>query len=216
MKNIIFIAPPAAGKGTISDMLKNKYKYEHISTGDLLRNIDKNSDLGKQVDDLISKGQFVPDNIVMKLLSNRLTEIGKNKSFILDGCPRNMQQVNLLVDVFDKLRIDKYVVIYLEIDYVKAMERTLGRLLCPNCKKGYNEFNDELKPKVNGICDICGTSLIKRSDDTEETFKVRYETYLKETKPVVDYFKVINKLKVIEADDEPQNIIRQIERIIEV
>ena len=215
MKNIIFIAPPAAGKGTLSEIIKDKYKYEHISTGDLLRDIDKTTELGKQVNDLISKGQFVSDEIVMKLLSNKLTEIGKNKSFILDGCPRNMNQVNLMVNIFDKLRIDKYVVIYLNIDYVKAMERTLGRLLCPKCKKGYNEFNEGLRPKVKGICDICGTSLIKRSDDTEETFKLRYNTYLKETKPVVDYFKVINKLKEIDADDELDNIMLKIERIIE-
>lgn len=215
MKNIIFIAPPAAGKGTLSEMLKDKYKYEHISTGDLLRDLDKTSELGKQVDNLITNGQFVPDDIVMKLLNKRLTEIGKNKCFILDGCPRNMNQVNLLINVFDKLRIDKYVVIYLNIDYVKAMERTLGRLMCPKCKKGYNEFNEDLKPKVKGICDICGTSLVKRSDDTEETFKLRYDTYLKETKPVVDYFKVINKLKEIDADDDVNNIMFKIERIIE-
>jgi adenylate kinase len=216
MKNIIFIAPPAAGKGTISDILTEKYNYIHLSTGDLLRDVVKgNSELGKQIALLINNGQFVSDDIVMQLIDNRLSTIKNNERFILDGCPRNIKQIDLMIKTFNRLNINKYVVIYLNIDYDKAMKRTLGRLLCPNCKKGYNEFNDELKPKVKNVCDICGSTLIKRSDDTEATFKIRYDTYLKETKPVVDYFKAINKLEIIEADDKPQNIIKKIERIIE-
>src|SRR5574344_792773 len=171
MKNIIFIAPPAAGKGTISEKLNEKYNYLHISTGDLLRSIvqEKNA-LGEQIASLISKGEFVPNDIVMQLLENRLRTINTNEQFILDGCPRNIKQVDEVMQIFNKLNITNYTVIYLDIDYDKAMKRTLGRLLCPNCKKGYNEFDNKLKPKVNNICDVCGASLIKRSDDTEATF----------------------------------------------
>lgn len=215
MKNIIFIAPPASGKGTLSDMLKDKYNYAHISTGDLLREAkDNNSSLGGKISEIMNSGALVPDDIVLELLRNRMMELKNDDLFILDGYPRNINQIQPLIDIFKELNVNNYVVIYLDVDFDKAMKRTLGRLTCPKCHKGYNEFFEDLKPKVNNICDSCGTSLIKRSDDNEATFKIRYDTYINETKQVVDYFKDIHKLEVIDASLSPQVILSNVERII--
>lgn len=214
MKDIIFIAPPAAGKGTISKILVDKYQYIHISTGDLLRDAQKeNTELGKQVAALIDAGKFAPDDIVLELLKNKLNSL-TNAAFILDGCPRNITQVEPVLALFKAKNIQDYIVIYLDINYDIALKRILGRLVCPKCGKGYNLDNAKLKPKVNGICDNCQTKLIRRNDDNAETFKTRYDTYLKVTSPLIDYFKKINKLYVIDANDSAENIVKQIERII--
>src|SRR5574344_111107 len=215
MKNIIFIAPPAAGKGTFSDMLAKKYGYEHISTGDLLRDAkNKNDALGQEISQLMSSGKLVPDKIVLELLENYIKKIDPSKRFILDGVPRNVSQIAPVLNIFKEMGIDDYVVIFLDVDYEKAMKRTLGRLTCPKCKRGYNEFSEEFKPKEDNLCDDCQTELVRRNDDTAETFKIRYDTYMSETAPIVDYFKKIGKLELITVLDKAVDNLPQIERII--
>ena len=215
MKNIIFVAPPAAGKGTCSELLTKNFGYNHISTGDLLREARiKGDDLGKKVAELMDSGQLVSDDIVLELLQNKLNTMDKNQAFILDGYPRNILQANTLDDIFDKLSIKDYAVIYLRIDFDKALSRTLGRLICPKCKVGYNKDSASLKPKVDGICDNCGEALITRSDDNEETFKVRFDNYMNETEPVIKYYQEKNKLTIIDATQNVGAIIKEIERVI--
>ena len=212
MRNIIFIAAPAAGKGTLSDMLQDKYGYEHISTGDLLRNEkNKATPLGQEIARLMDSGSLVPDEIVLKLLDDYIKEMNTTKSFILDGVPRNESQIKPVLDIMG----DKdYVVIFLDIDYEKAMNRTLGRISCPKCKKVYNKFSQEFKPKVEGICDNCGEELVSRSDDNPDTYRVRYDTYMNETKAIIDYFNSINKLESIKVSDDINDDLNRIERII--
>ena len=215
MKNIIFVAPPAAGKGTCSDIIKNKYNYKHISTGDLLREARiKGDDLGQEVAKLMDSGALVGDDIVLELLQRELNHMDKSQKFILDGYPRNILQAQTLDTIFNDLQIDDYVVIYLEIDFEKALNRTLGRLLCPNCKAGYNKYSTELKPKVDNICDKCGSDLITRSDDTEETFKIRFDNYMNETNPVIKYYQDKDKLVVVDATQSVETITSDIERVI--
>ena len=213
MKNIIFIAPPAAGKGTYSEILEQKYNYEHVSTGDLLRNEkSKGTELGIKVAKLMESGALVPDDIVLDLLNNRIEELGESKKIILDGVPRNMNQVKPVLDILDKL--GEYVVIYLDVSFEEAMKRTIGRLTCPKCKKGYNKLIDDYKPNVENNCDYCGSKLVSRSDDNEETFKVRFDNYLNETSPLIEYFKGVNNLEVINANLKVEDNISQIERVI--
>lgn len=212
MKNIIFIAPPSAGKGTYSDILSNNYGYEHISTGELLRKeVEKNTELGNKISTIMSSGTLISDDLVLEILENRIKEVG-NKCIILDGVPRNINQVEPVLRMFNTYTTNDYVVIYLDVTFDKAMKRTLGRVSCPKCKKGYNSLIDEFKPKVDNICDECGSTLISRADDNEETFKVRFNTYMNETKPLLDYFKDINKLVTIDANGLPD--VSQIERVI--
>lgn len=213
--NIIFIAPPAAGKGTLSDKLVSKYDYKHLSTGDLLRaEIKKKSDLGKRIDKIISKGELVSDEIITELLKNELQKIKKEK-FILDGYPRNITQAKTLSKLFAELEISEYVAIYLDIKEELAMKRALGRIICSKCGASYNTYFENFMPRKEGICDKCGSELQHRVDDTEETFKKRFITYIEVTSPVLDYYKEMNKLQIIDANYESDDVFKVVEQILD-
>lgn len=211
MKNIIFIAPPAAGKGTQSELLISKYGYEHISTGDLLRNeIKSGSDLGKELDRMMKSGSLISDEIVNKLLINALSNI--TKPFILDGYPRTISQALKLDEILASLNKSVDVVVYLDVEEELAMKRATGRLSCKSCNRIYHKYFS--KPRVEGICDDCGSSLISRADDTPDTFKVRYDTYMSNTKPLLDFYSNKNILVKIDANKEADETFSEIEKVI--
>lgn len=210
MKNIIFIAPPAAGKGTQSNLLKDKYGYVHISTGDMLREIvSSDSELGKVVKNIIDKGNLVSDDLIFKLLKSKLISI-KGKPFILDGFPRTLNQA-LFLD--NDLKIDNYIVIYLDLSKEDAIKRIDGRLTC-SCGKSYNLNDINLKPKIIDICDNCGNVLVKRNDDNLEAFKIRFDVFLKNNKPLIDYYKNKNKLKVVNVNKDVNEIFNEISKVV--
>lgn len=212
--NIIFIAPPAAGKGTQSSLLEEKYGYKHISTGDLLRNeINKKTDFGTRIENIISKGELVSDEIITELLKNELENI-KHQKFILDGYPRNICQAEILDKLFSELNIENYGTIYLSLDSDIAMKRALGRVVCNKCGASYNKYFQNLMPKENGICDKCHSELVVRTDDNEETFKTRFDTFLKATNPVLDFYKEKNKLSIVDANQNTEEIFKNIEEIL--
>ena len=209
MKNIIFIAPPAAGKGTQSQMLKEKYGYVHISTGDLLRaEIASGSELGCEVKNIIDKGNLVSDELMIDIIKSKLTEI-EGKPFILDGFPRTLNQAESLDGILD----DNYETIYLELSREDAVKRIEGRLTC-SCGKSYNMNDEALKPKVAGICDICGKELVKRDDDNAQAFIVRYDNFLNNTKVLIDYYKNKNKLHIVDVNRNINDIFEDISRIV--
>lgn len=216
MTNFVFIAPPAAGKGTQSKFLVEKYDYIHISTGDLLREeINNKTTLGMQINDVISEGKLVDDELVLKLLKNKLENVLKlDRPFIIDGFPRTSNQAVMLDDCLNNLNIDNYKVIYMDLSYDEAVKRVLGRIICPNCGKSFNDQIPSLMPKVEGICDVCQNSLEKRSDDTKETFKARYDTYILNTKPIIDYYNENNRLINIDASKDAENIFKDIETYV--
>lgn len=216
MKNFVFIAPPAAGKGTQSKLLVDKYDYIHISTGDLLREeVGKNTALGIQINEIISSGKLVDDNLVLRLLKSKLIfALDSKKPFIIDGFPRTLNQADMLNSCFNELGVDNYKVIYMDLSYEEAKNRVLGRLICPTCGKSYNELVSSLMPKESGICDKCGTKLDKRSDDTEETFKERFDTYVINTKPILDYYIGINRLINVNASKNAEDIFKDIETYV--
>ena len=210
MKNIIFIAPPAAGKGTQSNLLKDKYGYVHISTGDMLREIvSSDSELGKVVKNIIDKGNLVSDDLIFKLLKSKLNSI-KGKPFILDGFPRTLNQA-LFLD--NDLKIDNYIVIYLDLSKEDAIKRIDGRLTC-SCGKSYNLNDINLKPKIIDKCDNCGNVLVKRNDDNLEAFKIRFDVFLKNNKPLIDYYKNKNKLKVVNVNKGVNEIFNEILKVV--
>lgn len=210
MKNLILIAPPAAGKGTISSELLKKYHYKHISTGDILRNASKENE---EVKKLLEDGKLIPDSIILPLFKKELINISKD-SFILDGIPRTVEQAEYLKKVFEELNVDNYVVINIDISYDTLEKRVIGRRVCETCKNTYNVYFNECAPKEENVCDVCGGRLITRSDDTKETFKVRYETYLNETAPLISYYKNENKLYVVNASVGKDNILKEVEDIL--
>lgn len=214
MKNIIFIAPPSAGKGTISDFFVKHYGYKHLSTGDLLRSeVALGSDLGREIDALISKGDLVSDELIIRLVSHKLEEL-KDRPFILDGFPRTLLQAEELEAMLKNINVTNNVVIYLDVPLEVAINRTLGRVVCPKCKRSYNIHNPKLSPQKNNICDDCKVELERRSDDTEETFKKRYETFLTSTSPIIHYYQDKGVLVKIDATDELEQIYEDIASLI--
>ena len=202
MKNIILIAAPAAGKGTLSTMLVDKYNYAHISTGDLLRDAShEETEMGKKIASILEKGELVTDDIVFSLLEKRLMEDDTKNGYILDGFPRTLEQAKKYQDTITKLNKDLGIVIVLDTDYEILKNRIVGRVVCPKCGRVYNTLTGVNTPKVDNICDKCGGCLIKRSDDNEESFKTRYETYLEKTKPLIDYYKSIGNLHFVNSTD---------------
>ncbi len=212
--NLIFIAPPSAGKGTISFKLVENNGYQHLSTGDLLREeIKSGTDLGNDIKHLMDDGELVSDSIINELVKHKLESLHGSK-FILDGFPRNVEQAAVLNDIFTSLNIDNYIVIYLGVDFDTLLDRVTGRKVCLNCKKIYNIHSDEFKPKVDNVCDDCGTELITRDDDTVETFTKRYNTYLKSTEPVLEYYKNKDKLVIIEVEKSSHEAYEKVLEIL--
>ena len=209
MKNIIFIAPPAAGKGTQSTMLKENYGYNHLSTGDMLREVvSSGTDFGLQVKNIIDRGELVSDELIISLINDKLAKID-GKPFILDGFPRTLNQAKSLDNMLD----DDYVVIYLDLGEEEATNRIVNRLTC-KCGKSYNLNVANLKPKVDGICDVCGSELIKRNDDNLESFKIRYNSFLENTKPLIEYYDNKNKLRKIDVNRNVEDIFKDIVDVI--
>lgn len=200
MKNIIFLAPPAAGKGTLSEMLVEKYGYGHISTGDLLREeVKAGTELGKEAEGLMKEGKFVPDDLIIKLIANRITKPDCENGYILDGFPRTKVQAEKYDELLKELGKDLGVVIFIDIDKQMAIERACSRITCPKCGRIYNKYSTEMKPKQEGICDDCKVELTQRADDNEETFIKRFDEYMEKTMPLYDFYKNKGVLKTIKA-----------------
>lgn len=215
MKNIIFLAPLAAGKGTVSDYLVDNYNYEHISTGELFREIIKTgSDLGQEIDRIIMSGALVSDELTIKIFKEKLESLDKSKPFVLDGFPRNLNQAKMLNELLASTNITNNVVVFLNIDYDLGLKRTLGRVVCPNCKRSYNIYFEETKPLKDNICDNCEIELERRHEDTEETFKKRFNTYINETKDVITFYKDNGLLKEVDASRNIQDVIEDVLSII--
>lgn len=207
MKNVLFIAPPAGGKGTQSELLVNNYGYEHISTGDLLRDIDETSELGKRIREIQASGKLVDDETVFELLEEKLSSI-KGKHFLLDGCVRNVKQAQMIEELLKKLGTSLDVVIELDVPYDVLLKRAIGRISCPKCKATFNKFFKQ--PSKEGICDHCGGTLISRNDDNEETFKVRYDTYMENATPLIDFYSKLGKLVKVDGINETAETISRV------
>ena len=216
MKNIIFIAPPAAGKGTQAKLVSTEYNIPHISTGDLLREeINQGSEIGKSIKKDIESGNLVSDEVITTLLKNRITKSDCSNGYILDGYPRNLLQAKIYDDLLKELGIDNPVVFFFDIDRETALKRTVSRIVCPNCGSSFNLMIEELKPKKENICDRCNSKLQTRTDDTEEVFIHRFDTYLKSTKDLIEYYKnkgLLHKIDVSNKDVE--TIFEEVKEIL--
>lgn len=211
MRSIILIAPPAAGKGTQSELISLKYGFTHISTGELLREVAlTNDDLKQQ----LSTGYLISDSVIFDLLENRLKNEDCKKGFILDGFPRTVNQAKKYESIMNEIGVSSNVVIFLDIDKNEAFKRIEGRVTCPKCKRVYNELLEDVKPKVLGICDKCGVELIKRSDDNFSTFSKRYDVYYENTAPLIDYYGEKGILHKIDCGIGKDSVFEVIQKII--
>lgn len=214
-KQMIFLGPPACGKGTQTNKLAEFLGLPHVDTGSLLRAEIKNETAnGKIAKSYIDKGNLVPVELVASIIADRLAEDDCKHGYILDGYPRSVEQADML----EKINADingsdesDFRAIYFDLDQNVLISRIVNRRSCPKCGEIYNI---KFKPtKVEGICDKCGTELTQRKDDNEETAKARFETYFRETAPLIDYYKNKGVLKTINAEDSIDEVW---ERLLEV
>ena len=217
MKNIIFIAPPAAGKGTYAKLISEKYNIPHISTGDLLREeASKPTELGLKIKNIMESGALVSTDVITDLLKNRLVESDCNNGYILDGYPRSIEQALAYESLLDSINKELGVVIFLDISRDLAMKRALSRVVCSNCGNSYNLIVEELKPKKENICDKCDFELKVRNDDNEKTFINRFNTYVEKTQSLIDYYKNKGVLEVVRVEEQMTalEIFSNIEEIV--
>lgn len=215
MKNIILIAVQGAGKGTAADKLKEKYGYVHISTGDILRERSKVDDeLGREIKNLIDNGIFVSDDIIFKAIEDKITQPECQNGYILDGFPRNIDQAKGYDEILNRLNKDLGIVINLTIPNEMLKERIIGRRVCKDCGAIYNIYNEDVKPKQEGICDLCGGELYQRKDDNEESMNTRIKTYFEVTQPIIEYYEQKGVLKVVDSSQDSETTFKEIEKIL--
>ena len=211
----MFIAPPAAGKGTQAEKIIEKYHIPHISTGDILREISKeDSEIGNYVFETLASGKLVKDEITYQLIEERLKKEDCKNGFIIDGFPRNLDQAIEYDNILKRLgyQIGKVIVINVEEKILE--KRITGRRICENCHAVYNINEEENAPQIESICDICGGKLYQRSDDNIEAFKTRYQMYLEKTIPIIEHYKKQNVLYEVNGNDNVENIAKEIDKII--
>lgn len=197
MKNVILIAPPAAGKGTLSNQLSVNDGYVALSTGDMLRDLAKTDE---KLAEAMKTGMLIDDETVFRALEKKLDDLG-DTPYILDGFPRTVNQAVMYDELLAKKNKDLGVVLYLNADKEVLITRVTSRLVCPKCKKSYSTITKELLPKDGNLCTECNVELIQRADDKRETFEQRYDEYLEKTSPLINYYEEKNKLFRIDAID---------------
>ena len=212
--NLILIAPPAAGKGTLASMLTSKYGLVSISAGELLRGVDPTTELGKQIREFQSRRELVSDTITNQLMKERLMKDDVKNGFILDGYPRHMPQVDAVEKMLDELNLKIDYAVLLNVDYETALKRTLGREICPKCKKTYNRLTGVNPPLKEGICNDCGVELTTRNDDNEETFKKGFSIYTENCTPVIEYYRNKGILIELNANGSADDTMNEFENII--
>ncbi len=186
-KNLVFLGPPGAGKGTISEALLGVEDITHISTGDIFRaEIKAQSELGKMAKDYIDKGQLVPDEVVAGMVGSRLAQDDCDKGFILDGFPRTLPQAEMLSIELEKCKRTLDCVVYFAAADEVLLERLTARILCKQCGKVYNKLF--MPPKNADICDDCKGEIYQRSDDSLETAQDRLKVYHDQTSPLIEYY----------------------------
>lgn len=195
---VIFLGPPGVGKGTQADFIAKQFQITKLSTGDLLRDsVQKKTPLGLEAKGFMDRGELVPDQVVIGLVSERLSSDECQKGFVLDGFPRTVPQADQL-GVLLKSRgetVDR--VVYFSLPKNEIVRRISGRRSCPSCKAVYHV--QSIPPKKEGICDVCGSGLIQRNDDKPETIESRLTVYHEQTAPLIDYYKAKKVLSELES-----------------
>ncbi len=210
--NIILFGPPGAGKGTQAKKIAENFNLIQISTGDLLRKETKiKSELGKKIENLLSNGQFISDDIVNKLIKKIVFDKNNFNRLIFDGYPRTLTQIHNLEELISESKQHISLVLCLIVEKDIILKRIKGRITCNNCNKIFN-FHFDPPNKENHTCDE--KYLIKRTDDNSEVILDRYETYIDKTKPILEYYKNKGLFKEIDGNSKIDEIYSEISGIL--
>ena len=213
---VLLLGAPGVGKGTQAQLLVTKYGIPQISTGDLLRgNIARGTELGLKAKEIMSAGLLVDDEIVNQMVLHRLQEKDTHRGYILDGYPRTLEQATFLDHtISDPIFLPRLPVIAISIvvSYDQLLQRITGRRICPACKSIYNLYSNP--PKVAGVCDLDGSSLTQRGDDTEPVFVERMKTFDAQTAPVVAHYHDLGRFEEANGDQSVEAVNAAIEQAI--
>ena len=205
---LILVGPPGAGKGTQAVHLAAHYRIPHISTGDIFRaNLKNGTQLGKQAQSYMDRGELVPDSVTNEMVKDRLGENDLANGFLLDGFPRNTNQAQVLDNILTERNMPLDAVLELAIDNTEIIKRLSGRRTCQNCAKTFHIIFE--KPKVDGLCDNCNGQLYQREDDQEEVIARRLQVYDQQTAPILSYYKKVGLLLSISALGEISQITQR-------
>jgi len=211
---LVFLGPPGVGKGTQSSIIANGNSIPHVATGDILRkSISDKTGIGLEAKAYIDSGRLVPDEVIIQIMNDRLKEPNARGGYVLDGYPRTILQGDALADFLLQSSQVLDQVVYLSLDDETLVERISGRRICLSCKTVYHLiFN---KPKTEGRCE-CGSTLVQRKDDHEDTVKNRLSVYKKETAPLIEYYKRLELLIEINAEGSLEFVSKKIEKLLKV
>jgi adenylate kinase len=213
--NLVLLGPPGAGKGTQAKRLQDQRGLVQLSTGDMLRAaVAAGTELGRKAGDIMERGELVPDDIVIGLIAERMDADKGGKGFILDGFPRTIGQAEALDRLLEERgkQVDRVVV--LDVDDDKLVQRITGRFTCATCGEGYHDLYK--RPKVEGVCDICGgTKFARRKDDTEEVVRARLKAYHAQTEPLIGYYKGQGKVRSVDGMADIETVQKEIDQALD-
>jgi adenylate kinase len=212
--NLILLGPPGAGKGTQAKRLEDRHKLVQLSTGDMLRAVvASGAPLGQQAKEIMAAGKLMPDELMIEMIADRITKPDCSTGFILDGFPRTVPQAEALDRMLEEKGLKLDHVIEMKVDDAALVERITGRYTCAKCGQGYHDKFQT--PKVDGVCDVCGsTEFTRRADDNAETVTTRLAAYHKQTAPILPYYKERGVLETVDGMADIDVVTEQIETLL--
>lgn len=210
---IIMLGAPGAGKGTQAKQIADKYSIPHISTGDIFRaNIKNGTELGKKAKQYMDQGALVPDELTCDLVMDRIQQDDCKNGFVLDGFPRTIPQAEALDAALGKINEKMDYAIDVDVPDENIVNRMSGRRACLNCGATYHLIS--IPPKVEGICDRCGSEIVLREDDKPETVQKRLKVYHEQTQPLIDYYTTQGVLKTVDGTRDLNEVFQEIVDIL--
>jgi len=212
--NLILLGPPGAGKGTQAKRLEDRHGLVQLSTGDMLRAVVASGvPLGQQAKEIMAAGKLMPDELMIEMIADRISKPDCATGFILDGFPRTVPQAEALDRMLEEKGLKLDHVIEMKVDDAALVERITGRYTCAKCGRGYHDKFET--PKVDGVCDVCGsTEFTRRADDNAETVSTRLAAYHKQTAPILPYYKERGVLETVDGMADIDVVTEQVETLL--